>query len=125
MKSYNSKRRRKKGAQAGNENNPGLAQAVQRAAQQEQIMEQARQAEGLDEEIVMLRAALRDLDLTRQAASSPGEKIKIVQIMSLAGERLAKMLLGKQKLNEGDPDTFIKELTEALNETVEELANEE
>ncbi len=119
MKSYQS-RRRKRGAQEGNQNAEGVEKYIEKAQGNVEIVVETGVRSGLEAEITMIRRAMRVLNHELTLAETPGEITKIVQIMSLAGERLARMLQVENKLSGGISE-LEKDMKRALGDVCQEL----
>jgi vacuolar-type H+-ATPase subunit E/Vma4 len=89
-------------------------------AEMEQEDELEEGGDGLEQEIEMLRGAMRDLVAARRRAATLDEKVRIVQTISLVGERLAQMLLAEKKLSTSDGSQLEQWLRQMANEVLEE-----
>jgi hypothetical protein len=143
-RSYVSKRR-KRGAQPGNLNADGLGKfAGQEKSEEEaepevfsvdieglknlmsrdderQDDEVSRGMQGLESEIQMMRIAMRKLMRMARQATTLGEVMKATQILSLAGERLASMLLAQSRLEKEGKSEFNREVNLAIRQALKEL----
>ncbi len=74
----------------------------------------------LEEEIEMLRKALRQAFQLSQEAQSTEEKLRALGVLGAAAARLANMVKVQRQLNQGRES----ELEEAINAAIEEAARE-
>lgn len=145
MKQSYASKRRKRGAQPGNQNADGLGKFLSQDGPEEttnreleevdiegltrlmggdeehQDDEVGRGVLGLESEIQMMRVAMRKLMRMARQATTLGEMMKATQILSLAGERLASMLLAQSRLEKEGKSEFNRDLSLALAQALKEL----
>ena len=74
--------------------------------------------EGLYEEISMLRAVIRRVDMLASEGCTLAELLRVLDTISIACTRLSALLKAEQSLCGGDDGT--RKLIEAFNEAMEE-----
>ena len=112
----------RRGAQPGNNNALKHGFYSRKFRPQENIDLEAITATGLQDEIAMIRVAIRRLF---EAASAPvpqlSELTNVVDVLTRAGDRLGSILRVDQVLNGPQASQFASDLSTALADTLKEL----
>lgn len=126
MRSYQSKKRRKRGAQKGNLNADGLRKFSALAISDEEVMEKIKgemQQSGLGVEIAMLRFVMKKLMKLSLEVDSLEEMMRFTRVLGMAGDRLAAMVQTQERLFSSE-DQLTRDLLELADQVLREKRGE-
>lgn len=114
--------KRKRGGQPGNLNALKHGFYSRQFQDQELLDLEAIMAEGLDDEIAMLRVAMRRyFELVTQHITDIDYMANTVEIMGMAATRLAGLLKIKKFLGGGEDEELLSTINQAIADVAEEL----